>query len=58
MVMMVTFELTARIHRPNGGPEFTFDEAISFQVRCESQEEIDKFWAELSDGGSEGPVAG
>ncbi len=39
----------------NGGPEFAFDEAISFQVNCESQEEIDRFWAELSDGGSEGP---
>ena len=39
----------------NGGPEFTFDEAISFQVNCESQEEIDEFWAKLSDGGQEGP---
>ena len=56
MVMMVTFELDGQeFIALNGGPEFTFDEAISFQVNCESQEEIDKFWAELSDGGSEGP---
>ena len=39
----------------NGGPEFTIDEAISFQVNCESQAEIDKFWTELSEGGEEGP---
>jgi len=39
----------------NGGPEFTFDEAISFQVSCESQAEVDEFWAKLSEGGEEGP---
>ena len=56
MVMMVTFELAGQeFVALNGGPEFTFDEAISFQVNCESQEEIDEFWAKLSDGGSEGP---
>jgi len=56
MVMMVNFELDGQeFIALNGGPEFTFDEAISFQVNCESQEEIDRFWAELSDGGSEGP---
>ena len=56
MVMMVTFELDGQeFIALNGGPEFTFDEAISFQVNCESQEEIDEFWAKLSEGGSEGP---
>jgi predicted 3-demethylubiquinone-9 3-methyltransferase (glyoxalase superfamily) len=39
----------------NGGPEFTFNEAISFQVNCESQEEVDAFWTKLSQGGQEGP---
>jgi predicted 3-demethylubiquinone-9 3-methyltransferase (glyoxalase superfamily) len=56
MVMMVIFEVDGQeFIALNGGPEFTFDEAISFQVNCESQEEIDRLWAELSDGGSEGP---
>jgi predicted 3-demethylubiquinone-9 3-methyltransferase (glyoxalase superfamily) len=39
----------------NGGPEFTFSEAVSFQVECGSQEEVDEYWTRLSDGGSEGP---
>jgi len=39
----------------NGGPQFTFDEAISFQVPCSDQDEIDRYWAALSDGGQEGP---
>src|SRR6476620_4731801 len=55
-VMMVTFELDGQeFVALNGGPEFTFDEAISLQVNCESQEEIDRFWNALSDGGEEGP---
>lgn len=56
MVMMVTFELAGQdFIALNGGPEFTFDEAVSFQVNCKSQEEIDRFWTQLSDGGQEGP---
>ena len=40
----------------NGGPQFTFDEAISFQITCDDQEEIDRYWAALTaDGGEEGP---
>ena len=39
----------------NGGPAFTFSEAISLQVYCRSQEEVDDYWAKLSDGGEEGP---
>jgi predicted 3-demethylubiquinone-9 3-methyltransferase (glyoxalase superfamily) len=55
-VMMVIFELDGQeFIALNGGPQFTFDEAISFQVNCESQDEIDRFWNELSDGGEEGP---
>ena len=38
----------------NGGPQFKFDEAVSFQVFCETQAEVDYFWSKLSEGGSEG----
>jgi len=38
----------------NGGPIFKFSEAISFQVFCENQEEIDYYWSTLTDGGEEG----
>ena len=55
-VMTVEFELDGQpFVALNGGPEFTFDEAISFQVNCESQKEVDEFWTKLSDGGEEGP---
>lgn len=39
----------------NGGPHFTFDEAISFQVHCDSQDEVDYYWEKLCEGGEEGP---
>ena len=56
MVMTVTFELDGReFVALNGGPEFTFSEAISFQVSCKNQEEVDMFWSALSEGGEEGP---
>src|SRR2546430_6738833 len=43
----------------NGGPQFKFTEAVSFNVNCETQEEIDYFWEKLSaDGGSTGLAAG
>jgi predicted 3-demethylubiquinone-9 3-methyltransferase (glyoxalase superfamily) len=55
-VMTVEFELEGqKFLALNGGPHFKFDEAISFQVFCETQEEIDYFWSKLSEGGSEGP---
>ena len=55
-VMTVTFELEGnRFVALNGGPGFTFNEAISFQVFCTNQEEVDTFWSKLSDGGEEGP---
>jgi predicted 3-demethylubiquinone-9 3-methyltransferase (glyoxalase superfamily) len=39
----------------NGGPQLTFSEAISLQVYCKSQEEVDHYWATLSEDGEEGP---
>lgn len=39
----------------NGGPEFTFTEAISLMINCADQEEVDYYWTKLSDGGAEGP---
>ncbi len=55
-VMTVSFELDGqRFIALNGGPDFTFNEAISFQVDCVTQEEVDAFWSKLSDGGEEGP---
>jgi predicted 3-demethylubiquinone-9 3-methyltransferase (glyoxalase superfamily) len=56
MVMTVEFELDGqRFVGINGGPEFKFDEAVSFQIDCEAQEEIDYYWERLTDGGKEGP---
>jgi predicted 3-demethylubiquinone-9 3-methyltransferase (glyoxalase superfamily) len=55
MVMTVEFELEGqRFVGINGGPEFTFDEAVSFQITCEDQDEVDRFWERLTDGGREG----
>ena len=56
MVMTVDFELDgARFVALNGGPELGFNEAISFMVNCDSQDEIDHFWTKLAEGGEEGP---
>jgi predicted 3-demethylubiquinone-9 3-methyltransferase (glyoxalase superfamily) len=56
MVMTVTFRLQGQEFTAlNGGPEFKFNEAVSFLVNCESQEEVDYFWERLSDGGQQGP---
>jgi predicted 3-demethylubiquinone-9 3-methyltransferase (glyoxalase superfamily) len=55
-VMTVSFELDGQEFLAlNGGPNFTFSEAISFQVSCKNQDEVDKYWNELSEGGEEGP---
>src|SRR3954467_6555485 len=55
-VMTVEFELDGqRFVGINGGPEFTFDEAVSFQIDCETQDEVDYYWERLSQGGQEGP---
>ena len=53
-VMAVAFELDgATFTALNGGPVFKFNEAISFQVNCQAQEEVDYYWAKLSEGGDE-----
>ncbi len=56
MVMTVDFELDGQpFVALNGGPDFTFSEAVSFQVGCETQEDVDAYWSALSEGGEEGP---
>jgi predicted 3-demethylubiquinone-9 3-methyltransferase (glyoxalase superfamily) len=55
MVMTVEWELNGqRFVGINGGPQFTFDEAVSFQINCEDQDEVDYYWEKLSEGGREG----
>ena len=55
-VMSVTFELEGqRFMALNGGPQFSFTPAISLFVSCETQEEVDRLWAALVDGGEEQP---
>lgn len=55
-VMTVTFEIEGQeFVALNGGPHFTFSEAISLMVKCETQQEIDEMWEKLSQGGEEGP---
>jgi predicted 3-demethylubiquinone-9 3-methyltransferase (glyoxalase superfamily) len=51
-VLTIEFELNGQAFTAlNGGPMFKFNEAISFQVSCESQEEVDDYWGKLSEGG-------
>jgi predicted 3-demethylubiquinone-9 3-methyltransferase (glyoxalase superfamily) len=51
-VMTVAFELDGHTFTAlNGGPAFTFNEAVSFQVSCDTQEEIDHYWEKLGAGG-------
>ena len=55
-VMVVEFELDGQpFVALNGGPVFQFDEAVSFQIYCETQAEIDYFWRTLTRDGQEGP---
>jgi predicted 3-demethylubiquinone-9 3-methyltransferase (glyoxalase superfamily) len=55
-VMTVEFELDGQpFVGINGGPEFKFDEAVSFQITCETQDDVDYYWDTLTDGGEEGP---
>ena len=54
MVMTVDFEIEGQKYVAlNGGPIFKFNEAISFQVHCETQKEVDYYWEKLSEGGDE-----
>jgi predicted 3-demethylubiquinone-9 3-methyltransferase (glyoxalase superfamily) len=53
-VMTVDFEIEGqKFLALNGGPMFKFNEAISFQIYCETQEEVDYYWEKLSQGGDE-----
>lgn len=53
-VMSVAFQLEGQeFYALNGGPEYTFTPAISFFVKCQTQEEIDGLWEKLSEGGEE-----
>ena len=53
-ILTLSFELDGqKFTALNGGPMFKFTEAISFVVRCDSQEEIDYYWAKLTEGGTE-----
>ena len=55
-IMTVEWELDGqRFVGINGGPQFTFSEAISLMINVESQEELDRYWDALTDGGEEGP---
>lgn len=53
-VMTVAFELDGqRFTALNGGPVFKFNEAVSFQINCDTQQEVDHYWSKLSEGGDQ-----
>ena len=53
-VLTIAFELDGqRFTALNGGPAYKFTEAISFVVRCDTQDEVDEYWSRLTAGGSE-----
>ena len=55
-VMTVSFELDGqKFLALNGGPNFTFNEAVSFQIPCRDQDEVDHYWEKLGEGGEHGP---
>jgi predicted 3-demethylubiquinone-9 3-methyltransferase (glyoxalase superfamily) len=54
--MTVEFELDGQQFLAlNGGPDFTFNEAVSFQIFCGDQDEVDHYWEKLGEGGEHGP---
>jgi predicted 3-demethylubiquinone-9 3-methyltransferase (glyoxalase superfamily) len=56
MVLVVEFTLAgSNFMGLNGGPQFPFTEAVSFQIACDSQAEVDRLWTALAQGGSQGP---
>ncbi|MFI0234614.1 VOC family protein [Streptomyces sp. NPDC017086] len=58
---VLTVEFTANGHRflaLDGGPQFTFNEAVSFQILCADQQEIDSYWTKLTGDGGEGGSCG
>jgi predicted 3-demethylubiquinone-9 3-methyltransferase (glyoxalase superfamily) len=53
-VMTVSFRIAGQEFTAlNGGPQFSFTEAVSFYVHCKDQDEVDRFWSQLTDGGEE-----
>jgi len=53
-ILTISFELEGlRFTALNGGPHYKFNEAVSFLVRCDTQQEIDYYWSRLTEGGSE-----
>ena len=55
-VLTVEFSLDGQEYLGlNGGPEYTFSEAVSFQIMCADQDEVDHYWDRLTDGGEPGP---
>ena len=53
-ILTIAFELDGqKFTALNGGPTYKFTEATSFVIRCDNQQEIDSYWAKLTDGGSE-----
>ena len=53
-LLTIAFELDGQIFTAlNGGPHFKFNEAVSFVVRCDTQQEVDEYWEKLTAGGSE-----
>ena len=55
-VMVVRFELDGQTFMAlNGGPQYTFSEAVSFSIDCADQADVDRYWEALTDGGEEGP---
>jgi predicted 3-demethylubiquinone-9 3-methyltransferase (glyoxalase superfamily) len=53
-VLVVEFEINGqKFVALNGGPQFTFNESISFQIFCKDQDEVDYYWGKLSEGGQE-----
>ena len=58
-VLLVEFELNGqKFSALNGGPQFTFNEAVSIVVPCADQSEVDYYWDRLSDGGRRSPAGG
>lgn len=58
-VLTVEYELDGQTYVGiNGGPQFTFDEAISFLIECADQDEIDYYWTKLTEGARKAPAAG
>ena len=56
MVMTVDFELDGKPFTAlNGGPDFTFNEALSLLIDCADQDEVDHYWEKLGEGGEHGP---